>query len=159
MSNNKDMNVEIVDDGFGPQIKVGGKVPPSNSFKNRIAKDNPPVKRVTRITKGNVVKQKKGFFKKFAEVFVGDDVTSVTSYIFYDVLIPAAKSTLSDMVSGGIEMLLFGDSNRSSRIRRDKGVSKVSYSSYYNKTDRESDRREASRQNRTRHNFDAIILD
>lgn len=131
---------------------------PSNSYKSREVKTEVVAeKKIGKITTGNVKTKKKGFGKKFAEVFIGDDVTSVSSYILYDVLIPAAKSTLSDMVSGGIEMLLFGEA-KGTRTRRDKNKSYVSYSSY-SRGERERGASDRSAVNRARHNFDEIILE
>ena len=64
---------------------------------------------------------------------------------------------ITDTVSNGIEMLLFGQT-RGSRTRRDRGRSYVSYSNYYK--DRYRDRaRYVSQRNRARHNFDDIILE
>jgi len=131
---------------------------PSNSYKSREPKAEVVVdKKIGKITTGNVKTKKKGFGKKFAEVFIGDDVTSVSSYIIYDVLIPAAKSTLSDMVSGGIEMLLFGEA-KGTRTRRDKNKSYVSYSSY-SRNERERSTPDRASVNRARLNFDDIILE
>lgn len=132
---------------------------PSNSHKDKnqvIEKDE---KKVEKVIKGTVKQQKKSLFKKFTELFIGDDIDSVGSYILYDVLIPAAKTTLSDMVGSGIEMLLFGEA-KGNRTKRDRNKSYVSYSSYYkNDYPREGGSREASRKNRTMHNFDDIVLE
>ena len=75
----------------------------------------PEGKKVEKIVTGKVKKQKRGFGKKVAETLCEDDTKSVGSYIVYDVLIPAAKDMLSDMVGGGIDMLLFGGEGRSRR--------------------------------------------
>ncbi len=91
--------------------------------------------------KGRVVKRKKSFGQKFMETFFGDTAGSVGDYIVHDVLIPAFKSLISDAVTGGIDMALFGE-KRSSRTKRDRGSSIVSYSSYYKDRDRGSDRDE-----------------
>ena len=68
------------------------------------------------------------------------------SYIFSEVLLPAAKKLVSDIVTNGIDMLLYGE------IKNKKGnSSKVSYSRYYD------DRRDRSRDYRSpvvRNNFD-----
>lgn len=132
---------------------------PSNSNKKKEKRDLPE-KKVKKIIDGNVVQKKKSFSKRLAETFFGDDVPSVSAYIIHDVIIPATKSTISDMVSGGIEMLLFGET-RGSRTRRDKGKSYVSYSNYYNRDGKRDERRDrdTSRTNRARHNFDDIILE
>jgi hypothetical protein len=122
---------------------------PSNSKKDRESR------KVEKVTTGKVTTRKKGTGKKLFESFVGEDINSVTSYIIHDVLIPAAKSTLSDMVQGGIEMLLFGE-RKGSRTTRDKSKSYVSYSSYSN--NKRDDRREFSNRSRTTHSFDDIVL-
>lgn len=129
---------------------------PSNSHKRK-EETKKPEKKVEKVTSGKVVKQKKTLGKKFTETFLGDNIESVSSYIIYDVIIPAAKNMISDTVSNGIEMLLFGQT-RGSRTRRDRGKSYVSYSNYYKDRDRDRDR-QVSQRNRARHNFDDIILE
>lgn len=135
---------------------------PSNSHKTRESKEETKAeqKKVAKITTCAVVTRKKGLWKRITETFIKDDVTSVSSYILHDVLIPAAKSTISDMVQGGIEMMLFGE-RKGSRTKRSGGQSYVSYNNYSSSRydrDKRDDRREISPQNRARHNFDEIIL-
>lgn len=120
-------------------------------------------KKVTKVITGGVVTKKKTFGKKMSELFLSDDVDSVAGYILHDVLIPAAKSTFSDMVNGGLDMMLFGET-KGSRTRRDKGKSYVSYNGYYGKTSYNHDSRDRNRlaetsKRRARHNFDDIILE
>ena len=128
---------------------------PSNAHKNREGKKE-ETKKVEKVITGKVVTRKKSLGKRIIETFIGDDVGSVSSYILYDVLIPAAKSTISDTVQGGIEMLLFGE-KKGSRTKRDQGRSYVSYNNYSGSR-RPSERREMTPQNRARHNFEDIIL-
>lgn len=125
---------------------------PSNSHRVRSQKEE---KKIEKVIQGKVVTRKKTLGRKFGDLFLGDSSGGVMSYVVNDILIPAMKSTVSDMVCGGVEMLL--GTTRGSRSRRDKGKSYVSYSSYY-KSDRD-ERREPSMRNRTRHDFDDIILD
>lgn len=127
---------------------------PSNAHSTK--GDKKEERKVERIVKGNVVRKKKTLGKKMAETFIGDDSKNVFQYIIYDVLIPAAKETLSSMVSGGIEMLLFGET-RGRNTRRDKGRSYVSYGDYYKNNERRD--RDRERSTRARHNFDDITLD
>ena len=133
---------------------------PSNSKTRRSPETRPPEKRVVKVTKGAVRQQPKSFGKKFAEIFLEDDTKSVGAYILHDVLIPAAKTMISDMVGGGIEMLLFGE-RRGSRTRREGGRSYTSYGSYYSDRDRDRDRdrRSISPVSRARHDFDEIVLE
>ena len=99
--------------------------------------------------------KKKSEIKKFTDVFIAEDVTSVKNYIINDVLIPAAKKAISDIVTNGIDMILYGEARGKDR-RRDSG-SRVSYTKYYERDrDRDYDRR---RDRRSVYDYDDIILD
>ena len=130
---------------------------PGNSHKSRRTPPEEP-KKIEKVIKGSVVTRKKTIGRRFIDLFLGDDVESVSSYIMYEVLIPAAKDTVFDMIRGGTEMLLFGDSRGFTRqSRRGNGKSYVRYDRVsYRDEDR---RRNVSQRNRARHNFDEIILD
>lgn len=129
---------------------------PSNSHRSRIEKEEPK-KVVTKVTSGKVVKKKKTFWRRMTDTLFGEDVESVSSYVIHDVLIPAAKNTLSDIVTGGIEMLLFGDRQAARGQRNGRNRSYVSYSNYY-REDRRNNPQSAAR-NRARHNFDDVIIE
>lgn len=126
----------------------------------------PEDKKVEKVVNGKVRKQKRSLRKKMAETFLEDDTKSVGSYVFHDILIPAAKDLISDIVGGGVEMLLFGERrsgsrSRGSSIRPNNNRSFTSYGSYYgpsNKDNRPAGR-DMSRTARARHDFDEIILD
>lgn len=133
---------------------------PSNSYKKKelvAAKE----KNITPVVSGKVIKKQRSFGQKLSETFFGDDTKSVGDYILHDVLIPAMKSTLSDMVGGGIEMLLFGERKSSGRSRmfRDRDRSYVPYNRMSRRDDFSDDRRSISRSARSRHDFDDIILE
>lgn len=131
---------------------------PSNSEKNKRIPDNQiKEKKVEQIVTGQVIRQKKTIGQKFSETFLGDDTKNVVDYIIQDILIPAMKSTLSDMVGGGIEMLLFGErkSHGGSTIYRDRDRSYVPY----NKISRYREDREPLRVNRSKTDLDDIIIE
>ena len=98
--------------------------------------------------------KKKSEIKKFTDVFIAEDVTSVKNYIVNDVLIPAAKKAISDIVTNGIDMILYGETRSKSKSRE----SRVSYTSYYKDRDRDYDRPSRSR-GRYGYDYDDIILD
>ena len=99
--------------------------------------------------------KKKSEIKKFTDVFIAEDVTSVKNYIINDVLIPAAKKAISDIVTNGIDMILYGEARGKDR-RRDSG-SRVSYTKYYERDrDRDYDR---NRSRRSVYDYDDIILE
>lgn len=128
---------------------------PSNSRKSKQKQlDQPKVKKV--IT-GSVKKRKKPLGKRFAETFLGEeDILSVTSYIIHDILIPAAKNTLYEMIVGGSAMSLFGEVRKSSARGGVASGSHVRYGSYYNSPDPRGSR---SQRTHPRHSIDEIILD
>lgn len=142
----------------GREIQVEGNKTtninyPGNSHKQRQEQKE---KKVEKVVKGSVVQKKKSWGKKLLGNFVNDDVDNVSSYIIHDVLIPAAKSAINDMVQGGIEMILFGE-KKSNRTSRDRGRSYVSYNNY-SSNNRRDDRRDISQTSRARHDFDDIIF-
>lgn len=99
--------------------------------------------------------KKKSEVRKFADVFIAEDITSVKDYIVNDVLIPAAKKAISDIITNGIDMILYGETK--GRDRRRDGSSRVSYTKYYERDrDRDYDR---SRIRRSVYDYDDIILD
>ena len=99
--------------------------------------------------------KKKSEVKKFTDVFIAEDITSVKEYIVNDVLIPAAKKAISDIITNGIDMILYGEARGKDR-RRDGG-SRVSYTKYYERDrDRDYDRR---RERKSVYDYDDIILD
>ena len=110
-----------------------------------------PVKKVERVATGKT--RKKNEVRKFADAFISEDVHSVKDYIIQEVLLPAAKKAISEMVSSGIDMLLYGESKPKNRDRRD---SRVSYTKYY---ERERDYERGTRTRVRGYDYDDIILD
>lgn len=113
---------------------------------------------ISKVVTGKVISREKTLGKKFAEMFCGEDVGSVGKYIIQDVLIPALKNTLSDIVTGGIEMMLFGELHRSGTRQGGYGQqSKTSYSSISN--GRVDTRRAPLNISRPKNNLNEIILE
>lgn len=111
-------------------------------------------KRVQKVVTGNV-KTRKNEVRKFTDIFISEDAANVKSYIFMDVLVPAIKKAISDIVTDGIDMILYGGTG-GGRKKTSSG-SKVSYRSYYD--DRRDDRRETSYRDRNRFDYDDIEFD
>lgn len=109
----------------------------SNSHKSKKEANDIPEKKVEKVTTGVVKTKKKSSARKFTDVFITEDINNVKSYILTDVLIPAVKKAVSDIVTNGIDMLLYGESGRSTKSST---ASKVSYRSYYEKKDDRRDR-------------------
>lgn len=65
------------------------------------------------VSQANVKKKSAG--KKFIDEFIQDDLKDIGEYILWDVIVPTSKNAISELVSGGIDMLLFGKDGRSTR--------------------------------------------
>jgi hypothetical protein len=99
-----------------------------------------------RNVRGKVIQRKKTLTQSIAETLVGNGTNSVGGYIVNDVLIPALKNLISDAVTSGIEMVLYGEtSGRKSRGGgRDRDKTVINYSGF-SRRDRDDDRRERRR--------------
>lgn len=128
--------------------------PNSHKYKEAQKKNLPEERKVKKVVTGPVRQRKKPLGKKLAETFVAEDVQEVKTYIFSDVIVPAVKDTLSEMVKQAIDMILYGNSKPG---RRDKPYGRVSYSSYYDRDERK-ERARGSRNQPTREFYD-IVLD
>lgn len=135
---------------------------PSNSHrvKKPIPKDEE--KNIAKVVTGPVVKQPKPLGRRFLDTFFGGDAQGVVAYVIKDVLVPAAKDMIADAVSTGIERLIFGEvrsSGRRSGFRSTSSGGYVSYNRFSSGTvGRDENPRDISRNARSSHNFDEIIL-
>ena len=122
-----------------------------------------PEKKIEKVVTGKVTTRKKPLMRRFAETFIAEDSSSVARYIVMDVLIPAAKDLISDLVKETVDRTLFGGgrSGRSRGSSRSYGghVNYNRYSSGSPPWRRDEDRPPMSRRARSRHNFDEIVLD
>ena len=114
-----------------------------NSHKFR-EEQKTPERKVEKVVRGSVKTKKKSEVRKLTDVFVSEDVANVKSYILMDVLVPAVKKAISDIVTNGIDMLLYGESRGSKKRAGD-------YVSYRNYSD---PRRDDRRDTRARSGFD-----
>lgn len=125
----------------------------ANSHKSKAGPEKEP-KKVEKVVSGEVVQRKKPLGRKIADTFTGDDMQSVGGYILFEVMLPAAKTMISDAVSQGIERLLFGDS-------RPRG--RTNYTSYNrmsgSSATRKDEPRTISRHARATHDFDEIVVE
>ena len=130
---------------------------PKNS--NAAKKPHPERVRNEKVIKGRAIQRKKPLGSRISELFVVEDADSVGSYLVLDVLIPAAKNLIADMVGEGIQRMLFGDSSGYSRSRN-SGPSRgyTSYSSIGKPSYKSSEPRNLSPRSRATHNFGDIIL-
>ena len=126
-----------------------------NSHKSKEdQKGSIPEKKVEKVIAGTVKSKKKSEIQKFTDVFISEDINNVKSYILLDVLIPAIKKAISDIVTNGIDMILYGETGKT---KSNSTASKVSYRSYY---DGRNGRRDYSAvRTKISYNYDDIIFD
>lgn len=87
-------------------------------------------KRVKTPVTTNVKVKKKSDRPKLTDIFIAEDMTNVGNYVFTEVLVPAIKKAVSDIVRDGIDMMLYGSTGHN------KKSSNVSYVSYNKMSDR-----------------------
>lgn len=123
--------------------------PNSHKFKAEIAEK----KKVEKVVKGKVGTRKKSGVRKLTDIFVSEDAANVKSYILMDVLIPSVKKAISDIVTNGIDMILYGGSGQTKKLSLS---SKISYRNFY---ERDDERYRESRKAKIGYSYDEIVLE
>lgn len=125
----------------------------SNSHRSK--NENRDNKKVEKVVSGKARVKKKSGISKLKDNLISEDVDSVKSYAITDVLIPAAKKAISDIVTNGIDMILYGET------RSKKGSNSISYVSYdrFSGRDSRSSRNSSSYRRSSYYTYDDIILD
>lgn len=111
-------------------------------------------KEIKKVTTGKVITRKNNV-RKFTDVFVSEDVKNVKDYVFMDVLVPAIKKAISDIVTNGIDMILYGETGRTKKLT---GASYISYNKYSDRRD-SYDRFAGATRARSGYSYDDIILE
>lgn len=129
--------------------------PNSHKYKaEQAAKAEKTEKKVEKVVKGPVKTKKKSEMSKFKDLVISEDASNVKTYILMDVLVPAFKKAVSDIIVNGIDMILYGETAHSKKRTNASGVS---YRDYY---DRRDDRRyDRPRARSVGYSFDDIVLD
>lgn len=126
-------------------------LPNSNKYKKEQAEVEK--KKVSKVVRGKVRTKKKSEMSKLGDIFIAEDIRNVGSYAFMDVLVPAIKDAVYNIVSDGISMMLFGSTGGK---HKRSTAERVSYNRYYD--DRRGGRREERPRSRG-YSFDDIVLD
>ena len=126
-----------------------------NSHKSKEENKTLPDERekLEKVIKGTV-KTKKNEMRKLRDVFISEDVKSVKSYILMDVLVPAIKDAIEDIVTNGIRMVLRGETS----ARKSSSASKISYNRIYD-SKISNDRFARDSSPSIRYSYDDIILE
>lgn len=132
--------------------------PNSEASKRREEKD------IQQVTKGVAHRKKRSLRKRFSESFVAGDAKSAVGYAVMDILLPAARDMVIDVIEGGVEKLFRGDTyrRRGSVPPQSGPTGYVQYNRYSGPmggSRYSAPERVISRQARARHDFDEIVLD
>lgn len=111
----------------------------------------------TGVVSGKVTRRKKSALKRASESMFANDVEDIKKYLLLEVLKPAAKDTLSELVSRGLDMMLY-ENSRGSNTRFRIGSRTGGYHNKYNQSERREKPKISQRDRRMLH-FDDIILD
>lgn len=124
---------------------------------NRSKEEAEERREVNPVVKGSVKVKKESVGKKFSNVFLSDTFDNVKNYLVFDVIVPAVKDLVVDMISNGTNMLVYGNSS-SGRSRNKRSGEKTSYTSYY-RGGSNKDKDERKTVSRDRHGLSEIIFE
>lgn len=123
-------------------------------------------KKIEKVVSGVVQKRKQPLGKRVKAAFLDGSTESVKDYIILDLVIPNIKDLVADVVSGGIERMIFGEGVNRSRRPSGRGGGNHSASRFdYNGISRgpiqqyrgrEEPRQQLSRRARMTHTFDEV---
>ena len=137
---------------------MGDQVYTPNSHKykeeQKQAQTAPQDKQIQKVTKAPA-KIKTNEARKLADIFISEDITNVKNYIFMDVIVPAVKKAIYDVVTNGIDMFLYGGSGKG---KSSSSTSKVSYRNYYERKDNGGYRGSENTVSRNAFDYDDIVF-
>ena len=102
--------------------------PNSNKYKREKESKN-----LAKVVTGDVKVKKKSKGRRILDLFIEEDGVNVREYLIFELLIPAIKDTLVDIIQRSSEMLFYGRVRGSNKRNGNGGTTYVSYSSYSNK--------------------------
>ena len=108
-------------------------------------------KKIEKVVSGPVKVRKKSGVRKFADVFISDDISNVKSYVVGDILVPSIKKA----ILGTVDMILNGGGTKYSNRSE---TPKVSYRKYYDDPRDEYGRRDEPWP-KTRFDYDELVFE
>lgn len=102
----------------------------ANSQKSKAPEQTEQPRVVGPVISGEVIERKEPLRKKFLQAYAGDSAQSVGQYLLMDVIVPGTKNIISDLVTQGINRLLYGGSRPVQNGNRGSVVG--GYGKYFN---------------------------
>ena len=125
-----------------------------NSYKSKTEATEVPQKKEEKVVTGPVKTKKKSSVLKLTDVFISEDISNVKNYIVMDVLVPAIKKAVSDIVTNGIDMILYGGTKPGNKS---SGSSYVSYNRFSDRND--PTHNYTNNRTRTGYSYDDVLID
>lgn len=129
-----------------------------NYSSNNVQKDIQEREKLPTIATGKKVPQSAG--RKFLSEFLADDINSIKEYILWDVLLPAFKNAISDTVTNGIDMLLFGQTRGrvSNTVKRITPYSSIYHGSNSNTVFKYNEPPKEQKRNLSGYSYQEVVL-
>lgn len=123
---------------------------------NRYPDSKQESRHIEKVVEGPVKTKKKSKLSKITEEFISEDAKNVKSYVLGEVLIPAIKKAISDIITNGIDIILYGESRKGGRGY--SSADRISYKTYYDRDTRASRMIDRSNSLYSSYSYDDIIL-
>lgn len=119
-------------------------------------------KKVSKVVTNSVTRKKKSLGRRFVDTFFkdGESITDIRTYLVEEVLVPAIKENIADMINGAVGMLFFGEARRRSG-NRSQGPTRVNYGGYFNGggNDRRERMAQSTRNRNERQSLDDFLFE
>lgn len=121
-----------------------------------------PKEELSKIISGKATLRKRPWYSRLTRSLIADDATSVGGYIIDDVVGPAIRNLIYDVITGGAARTLYGPTRAgglrsTSTIRGGGPVSSIR--NRYDKLAEDGPRRGPTQEQRARHDFREVVLD
>lgn len=146
-----------------PKVSTGlnpSKLPGNGYLSDNKLKKDPNHKDIQKSVTNPVIRKKKGMGSKFKEAFMGEDAKSIAETVIYDNAIPAIKDFVISAMNVALNMAFYGDA-RKGTSGSSSGSNYTSYNRFYRAIGgavADTARRSLSRADRTRFDFDDIVI-
>lgn len=107
-----------------PARPAAGSYPANNKQAKKKAEEGE--KKVEKIEGITVIKTST-FAKRLRASFVGDDKRGLGDYLIFDIIVPAVKNTLYDLITGGANRALYGTVRQNTQPGNQPGLGRINY--------------------------------
>ena len=111
---------------------------PDDAGKSLDVEDKEERRRGKPIVEGRVVNRKRNPFAKAIETLIYEDAAEIGRYLMHDIVVPAVKDLLHDVITGGADRALYGEQRPRSTVSTGYSPRYVSYDRYSKSNSRSS---------------------